>query len=110
MYLPKILKWKKLRNKIHTVYVIDSIRVDLICCVIADGCPSFNLNTDSMTEISVEVVSCPQKAVQSLTTIPRIKKGIVDNHSQNILKIKCHFTKVYSNKGRELQNFPVIQL
>ena len=36
----------------------------------AEGWPSFNLKTDSMTEISVEVVSCPQKAVQSLTTIP----------------------------------------
>ena len=36
----------------------------------AEGWPSFNLNTDSTTEISVEVVSCPQNAVQSLTTIP----------------------------------------
>ena len=36
----------------------------------AEGCPSFSLNTDSRTEISVEVVSCPQNAVQSLTTIP----------------------------------------
>ncbi len=42
----------------------------LICCVMAEGWPSFSLKTDSMTEISVEVVSCPQKAVQSLTTMP----------------------------------------
>ena len=58
------------RMKFIFFYVIDSIKVDLICCVMAEGWPSFNLKTDSMTEISVEVVSCPQKAVQSLTTIP----------------------------------------
>ena len=47
-----------------------SMSDDLICCVIADGCPSFSLNTDSITEISVDVVSCPTKAAQSLTTTP----------------------------------------
>lgn len=34
------------------------------------GCPSFNLNTFSISEISVDVVLIPQNAVQSLTTKP----------------------------------------
>ena len=40
-----------------------SMRDDLICCVMAEGCPSFSLNTDSITEISVDVVSCAAAAV-----------------------------------------------
>ena len=36
----------------------------------ADGCWSVSLKTLSMTESSVLVVSRPQKAHQSLTTIP----------------------------------------
>ena len=51
-------------------YVILSINVDLISWAMADGCASFNLNTNSMTDISVDVVSCPANAHQSLTTIP----------------------------------------
>ena len=51
-------------------YVMLSIKVDLISCPIAEGCASFSLNTDSITDISVEVVSCPANAHQSLTTIP----------------------------------------
>lgn len=38
--------------------------------VIAEGWASFNLKTLSITDISVEVVSIPQNADQSLTTIP----------------------------------------
>ena len=43
---------------------------DRISVVIAAGVASFNLKTLSTTEISVDVVSRPQKADQSLTTIP----------------------------------------
>jgi hypothetical protein len=34
-----------------------SMSEDLSCCAMADGWPSFSLNTDSITEISVDVVS-----------------------------------------------------
>jgi hypothetical protein len=34
-----------------------SMSEDLSCWAMAEGCPSFSLKTDSMTEISVEVVS-----------------------------------------------------
>ena len=51
-------------------YVILSIKVDLISWAMAEGCASFNLNTDSITDISVDVVSCPANAHQSFTTIP----------------------------------------
>lgn len=44
--------------------------------VIFDGADSFNLKTDSMTESSVEVVVRPQKAVQSLTTIPAASNSL----------------------------------
>ena len=47
-----------------------SIREALISLLICEGWESFSLNTDSMTESSVEVVSWPVKAHQSLTTIP----------------------------------------
>lgn len=47
-----------------------SINEALILDVIAEGCASFNLNTLSITDISVEVVSKPQNAIQSFTTIP----------------------------------------
>ena len=47
-----------------------SIKVDLISWEICEGVASFNLNTDSITDISVEVVSCPANAHQSFTTIP----------------------------------------
>ena len=49
-----------------------SIRLDLIFCAMAEGWLSLSLKTDSMTESSVEVVSCPVKAHQSFTTIPEI--------------------------------------
>ena len=52
------------------LHVMLSMSEDLICCVMAEGCPSFSLKTDSITEISVDVVSCPTKAAQSLTTTP----------------------------------------
>lgn len=38
--------------------------------VIADGCASLSLKTLSITDISVDVVSMPQNALQSLTTMP----------------------------------------
>ena len=41
-----------------------------ICCEMAEGWASFSLNTDSITDSSVLVVSWPVKAHQSLTTIP----------------------------------------
>ena len=47
-----------------------SMREDRICVVIADGWASLSLKMLSTTEISVEVVSRPQKAHQSFTTIP----------------------------------------
>jgi hypothetical protein len=42
----------------------------LILDVIDDGAAPLNLNTDSITESSVDVVSIPAKAVQSFTTNP----------------------------------------
>ena len=52
-------------------YVMLSIKDCLIEVWIALGpIPSFSLKMLSMTDISVEVVSKPQKADQSLTTIP----------------------------------------
>lgn len=47
-----------------------SIKLALIDDVIAEGWASCNRNTDSITVISVDVVSIPVKAHQSLTTIP----------------------------------------
>ena len=47
-----------------------SIRLARIFWAIAEGAASLSLKTDSMTESSVEVVSWPVKAHQSLTTIP----------------------------------------
>ena len=44
--------------------------------VIFDGVDSFSLKTDSMTESSVDVVVRPQKAVQSLTTIPAANNSL----------------------------------
>ena len=41
-----------------------------ICWEMAEGWASFSLNTDSITDSSVLVVSWPVKAHQSLTTIP----------------------------------------
>lgn len=54
--------------KIPILYL--SIKLALIDVVIADGADSFSLNIDSITVNSVEVVSIPAKAHQSLTTIP----------------------------------------
>ena len=48
-----------------------SMRLARICWVMADGWLSFSLKTDSMTDSSVEVVSCPVKAHQSFTTMPK---------------------------------------
>ena len=42
----------------------------LILDVIEDGPAPLSLNIDSITESSVEVVSIPAKAAQSLTTNP----------------------------------------
>lgn len=42
----------------------------LMLLAMADGWPSPNLNTLSMTDSSVLVVSRPQKEAQSLTTMP----------------------------------------
>lgn len=47
-----------------------SINDDRIFVVMYDGWASPSLNTFSNTEISVDVVSIPQNAHQSLTTIP----------------------------------------
>ena len=47
-----------------------SISDSLIVVAIVLGCVSPNLNTLSMTDSSVLVVSIPQKAAQSLTTNP----------------------------------------
>ena len=47
-----------------------SIRESLIVVAIALGCASLSLNTLSMTDSSVLVVSSPVKAHQSFTTIP----------------------------------------
>lgn len=47
-----------------------SINVALISWVILLGSASFNRKTDSITASSVEVVSRPVKAHQSLTTSP----------------------------------------
>jgi len=46
------------------------MRDDRILVVIADGVASFSLKILSITDISVEVVSNPQNALQSFTTIP----------------------------------------
>ena len=68
-----------------------SMREALIFCVMADGCPSFSLNTDSITEISVEVVSCQKmrfkkvqawKLPRSLDSYLSTKcSPVVDDHS-----------------------------
>ena len=47
-----------------------SIKEALISLVMAEGWESFSLKMDSTSASSVEVVSCPVKAHQSLTTIP----------------------------------------
>lgn len=47
-----------------------SISVARISFTMFIGCASRSLNTDSMTDISVAVVSRPQKALQSFTTRP----------------------------------------
>ena len=47
-----------------------SINESLIWVLMALGWASPNLNTLSMTDSSVDVVSIPQKPIQSLTTIP----------------------------------------
>lgn len=47
-----------------------SIRESLIVVAMALGCASLSLNTLSMTDSSVLVVSSPVKAHQSFTTIP----------------------------------------
>ena len=52
------------------VYVRESIRDDRISCAILPEVAPCSLNIPSTTEISVEVVSIPQKAVQSFTTKP----------------------------------------
>ena len=41
-------------------HVMLSIREALISFVMAEGCESFSLKTDSITDSSVEVVSCPE--------------------------------------------------
>ena len=50
------------------IYV--STKDSLISVTIADGCASDILKTLSITDSSVLVVSSPQNALQSLTTIP----------------------------------------
>ena len=42
-------------------HVMLSISEALISLVMAEGCESFSLKTDSITDSSVEVVSCPAK-------------------------------------------------
>lgn len=51
---------------VHYLSISDARIVD----VIAVGTASLSLKTLSITESSVEVVSIPQKATQSFTTIP----------------------------------------
>lgn len=46
------------------------MRLARILVAMDEGTDSFSLNTDSITVNSVDVVSKPQKAHQSLTTIP----------------------------------------
>lgn len=53
-----------------TCHTMVSMRVALISFTMASGCASRSLNTDSMTDISVDVVSRPQNALQSFTTRP----------------------------------------
>merc|ERR1719483_1154569 len=57
-------------NCFISIHVMLSIKEALISLVMAEGWASFSLKTDSMTDNSVEVVSCPVKAHQSLTTMP----------------------------------------
>ena len=46
------------RCKIVIDHVMLSMREARICWEIAEGCESFSLKTDSITDSSVEVVSC----------------------------------------------------
>ncbi len=55
-------------TKLFTKYLSNSDALMLLA--MADGWPSPNLNTLSMTDSSVLVVSKPQKEAQSLTTMP----------------------------------------
>ena len=63
---------RKRKNSIWTQLYLKylSNNVDLMVVAIADGWPSPNLNTLSMTDNSVLVVSKPQNAIQSFTTMP----------------------------------------
>lgn len=63
----KLLFKSSYKNKNNTHL---SIILALILEVIAEGAAPLNLNTDSITESSVEVVSIPAKAHQSFTTRP----------------------------------------
>jgi hypothetical protein len=63
-------------------YVMLSMRLARICWVMAAGVLSFSLKTDSMTESSVEVVSCPVKAHQSFTTMPGKKQFVQFYYTQ----------------------------
>lgn len=49
---------------------IESMRACLMSPVTLSGCWSLRRKIDSITEISVAVVSCPTKETQSFTTIP----------------------------------------
>ena len=52
------------------LHAMASMRLALMSLTMFIGCASRSLKTDSITESSVDVVSSPQKAAQSLTTIP----------------------------------------
>uniref|UniRef100_A0A0B6YRZ3 Uncharacterized protein n=1 Tax=Arion vulgaris TaxID=1028688 RepID=A0A0B6YRZ3_9EUPU len=53
-----------------------STKESLMCVCILDGSCSFSLKIFSNTDISVDVVSCPHTAIQSLTTSPAAKTSL----------------------------------
>ena len=61
---------------IHLCYTHVSMRDSLMSVAIALGWASPSLNTFSITDSSVAVVSSPQKAIQSFTTIPAPKTSL----------------------------------
>ena len=51
-------------------HAMESIKLARISLTMFMGCASRSLKTDSITDSSVDVVSSPQNAAQSLTTMP----------------------------------------
>lgn len=75
----------------HQCYDMLSMREARIVDVMAVGLASLSLNTLSITDISVDVVSIPQNALQSFTTNPAATTSLPEKHKQTLRKF-CNFS------------------